>query len=155
MVRASVFLSFASVISFIRPILHITVPYSIIYFEAFESDYLPSKSPKVSVSVVSLFTKLHWITNGKLLPTNCTKSVFLEYEKASKTLKLEPGHIVGERLFYDLWQRLLPFVRTMPPASDLYSTCEQGTIALRRSANKSDEQKSNVVHVNSKSIRPL
>lgn len=95
---------------------------------------LPGRTPK------------HWITNGKLLPTNCTKkSVFIEYQKASTALLLEPGHIVGERTFFDLWQRLLPFVRTMPPASDLCSTCEQGTIALRRSANKSDEQKTTVV----------
>ena len=92
---------------------------------------LPGRTPK------------HWITNGKLLPTNCTKkSVYSEYKRDISSLGLKP---VGERLFYDLWQRLIPFVRTMKPASDLCSTCEQGTIKLRRSANKSDEEKSDVV----------
>ena len=100
----------------------------------------PAKGGSKNVSSTSFYSDIHgmelpgrtpkhWITNGKLLPTNCTKkSVSLEYEKeASKTLQLEPCHIVGERLCYDLWQRLLP-------ASDLCSTCKQGTIAMRRSA---------------------
>ena len=92
---------------------------------------LPGRTPK------------HWITKGKLLPTNCTKkSVFELYKKARQDQRLK---IVGERIFYALWQKLLPFVRTMPPATDLCSTCEQGTMKLRRSSNRPDAEKNEVL----------
>ncbi|RUS90967.1 hypothetical protein EGW08_001271 [Elysia chlorotica] len=73
-------------------------------------------------------TAKHWITDIQLLPTSCTKPmVYAEYKAASEELGVR---IVKLRTFQHLWRTLVPFVRTMPPASDLCWTCQQGATRL-------------------------
>lgn len=92
---------------------------------------LPGRTPK------------HWVTNAKLLPTNTTKR--LVYDNYQTDCEANGHRAVKLRTFRKLWQQLLPFVRTMPPASDLCWTCQDGTNRIARAANKSLEVKRKLV----------
>ena len=81
----------------------------------------------------------HWITDAKLLPTSCTKHhVFQLYKEAAATNGYRD---IGESTFLNLWNQLVPFVRTMPPASDLCWKCQETTRKMQRAANRPDAQK--------------
>ena len=81
----------------------------------------------------------HWITDAQLLPTSCTKrSIYNMYKNAAT----ENGfRDVSKSTFYNLWAQLVPFIRTMPPASDLCWRCQETTKKMQRSANRPDEKK--------------
>ncbi|XP_035825279.1 uncharacterized protein LOC118477573 [Aplysia californica] len=88
-------------------------------------------------------TPRHWITNVKLLPTHCTKTLVYELYKTSSE---EAGnHCVHISTFRKLWRQLVPFIRTMPPATDLCWTCQRGMQQIQLSANKSDEEKRRLI----------
>lgn len=103
----------------------------IINYAEIHAIQLPGRSPK------------HWITDAKLLPTSTTKKLLQdEYVKVCQ----ESGfRAVKIRTFRQLWQQLLPFIRTMPPASDLCWTCQDGVNKISRAANKSDEVKRKLI----------
>lgn len=85
-------------------------------------------------------TPHHWVSDVKLLPTNCTKrKVYTDYCAASDFTTCRK---VAERTFRDLWQKLVPYITTMKPATDLCFTCQQGLAKVNRSANLPDEAKS-------------
>ena len=72
-------------------------------------------------------TPSHWVCDNCLLPTDCTKrKVFDEYKAAAGQ------GAVALRTFRHLWQSLMPFIRTMPPATDLCFVCQQGVKNLNR-----------------------
>lgn len=92
---------------------------------------LPGRTPK------------HWITNAKLLPTNTTKKSV--YDLYNSDCEVNGHRAVKLRTFRKLWQQLLPFIRTMPPANDLCWTCQDGANSIARAANKSLEVKRKLI----------
>ncbi|XP_035826079.1 uncharacterized protein LOC106011983 [Aplysia californica] len=89
-------------------------------------------------------TPHNWVSDVKLLPTNCSKkSVFDQY---SETLSSVPeSRVVSYRSFRRIWAALLPFIRTMPPATDLCWVCQQDAAKLTRVRNESVETKTAVI----------
>ncbi|GFN93895.1 hypothetical protein PoB_002040100 [Plakobranchus ocellatus] len=88
-------------------------------------------------------TPRHWITNAKLLPTNCTKAkVYGLYKQAAE---LAQSYVVHNATFNKLWRELVPYIRTMPPATDLCWTCQKGMQQIQHSANKSDQEKRRLI----------
>lgn len=90
-------------------------------------------------------TPTHWKSDDvKLLPTNCTKkTVYDEYVKAATNGNYR---VVKISLFCNLWNKVLPHIRTMPPASDLCWLCQKGTAKVIRSANKPDKDKDDALN---------
>lgn len=103
----------------------------ILNFAEAHAIHLPGRTPK------------HWITDVQLLPTDCTKvGVYIQYKSAAEESNVR---VVSERTFRDLWHKLLPFIRTTKPASDLCWTCQQGTRKLMEAQNKADECKQQIL----------
>lgn len=78
----------------------------------------------------------------KLLPSSTTKrSIWdLYIESASKGLLKH----VAYSTFTQMWRDLLPNILIMKPMSDLCWLCQQNSTAILRSANKPEEEKSDV-----------
>ena len=76
--------------------------------------------------------------NIMLLPTDASKaSVHREYVTASKVLEdtsKQPVRCYGYREFCRLWRELVPYIRVMPPATDLCPICQDNVACLRKSA---------------------
>ena len=80
-------------------------------------------------------TPRDWVCDNRLLPTDCTKKrVYEEYKVAAGQ------SAVALRTFRHLWQSLMPFNRTMPPATDLCFVCQQGVKTLNRPNNTNLQQ---------------
>lgn len=83
-------------------------------------------------------------TDLQLLPSSTTKrNVWLLYSESLATLP-SPPHRVSYSTFCSLWQRFLPRVMVTKPMSDLCWVCQRNSIAIMRSANQPEEQKSEV-----------
>ena len=81
----------------------------------------------------------------QLLPSSTTKrNVWLSYSGSLATL-MPPAHRVSYSTFCSLWQRFLPRVMVTKPMSDLCWVCQQNSIAMMRSANQLEDQKSEVM----------
>ena len=106
------------------------VDYIVNYAEA-NAIELPGRTPR------------HWITNAKLLPTSCTKATVYEFYKAA-TVK-SGNTCVHISTFRRLWRELVPFIRTMPPATDLCWTCQKGMQQIQQAARKSDPEKRRLI----------
>ncbi|KAK3748039.1 hypothetical protein RRG08_029895 [Elysia crispata] len=78
----------------------------ILNFATLHAIQLPGRTPK------------HWVSDVQLLPTDMNKATVYAQYKAS--MDAEPaGKTVSLRTFQRLWKSLVPFICTMPPASDL------------------------------------
>ena len=84
-----------------------------------------------------------WNHDVKLLPTNCTKrSVYDIYVSVIK--EAEIVKTVSYSSFRRIWSSLLPFIRTMPPATDLCWKCQKDASKLMRAKNR-PEAKSQIL----------
>ena len=88
-------------------------------------------------------TPHHWVTNTRLLPTNCTKH--LVYTACADSFTGADDTKVSERSFNRLWQDLLPFMSTMKPDTDLCFTCQKGANNVARAKHLGEEVKSAVL----------
>ena len=99
----------------------------ILNFATLHAIQLPVRTPK------------HWVSDVQLLPTDMNKATVYAQYKAS--MDAEPaGKTVSLRTFQRLWKSLVPFVCTMPPASDLCWTCQQLTYKIRSDYNKEEDR---------------
>lgn len=81
-----------------------------------------------------------------LLPTDA--SVHREYVTASKVLEEsleQPVRCYGYREFCRLWSEVVPYIRIMPPASDLCAVCQDSATLLLKCANQSEDEKSKLL----------
>ena len=75
----------------------------------------------------------------KLLPSSETKiKVFKAYSSAMDLLN---HRAMSETMFRDTWNKLLPFILTARPMTDLCWTCQQNNNLIYRGANLSEEEK--------------
>ena len=96
------------------------------YAEA-NCNILPGRAPR------------HWRTDLKLLPSSCSKrKVYDQYCSAVENVGMRK---VALRTFRHLWAKLVPFVSTMRPATDLCWFCQKNLYKITRSANLHDEEK--------------
>lgn len=76
--------------------------------------------------------------NIMLLPTDASKaSVHRDYVTASKVLEdslQTPVRCYGYREFCRLWSEVVPYIRVMPPATDLCPICQDNVTLLLKSA---------------------
>ena len=81
-----------------------------------------------------------------LLPSDVSKaSVHREYVNATKKLEEEsqkPVRSFGYREFCRVWSEVVPYIRVMPPADDLCPTCQDNASLILKSANLSEDEKS-------------
>ena len=76
----------------------------------------------------------------QLLPTDMSKlEVYRKYRKAAEREGTQP---VGRSTFLDLWNKQLPYIMVMKPATDLCWVCQQNLTQILRSTNRSEEDKS-------------
>ncbi|XP_041373710.1 LOW QUALITY PROTEIN: uncharacterized protein LOC121386766 [Gigantopelta aegis] len=85
----------------------------------------------------------HWRTDLKLLPSNCSKRTV--YDKYCAAVELTGMRKVALRTFQHLWAKLVPFVSTMRPATDLCWFCQKNLYKITRSVNLPDEEKSSAI----------
>ena len=82
--------------------------------------------------------------NIMLLPTDASKaSVYREYVTASKVLEeslKQPVRCYRYRGFCRLWAQVVPYIRVMPPASDLCPICQDSATLTLQSANLSEDK---------------
>ena len=78
----------------------------------------------------------------QLLPSSTTKhNVWELYQQAAAVGSTRP---VCYSMFTFLWRQLLPHVVVMKPMSDLCWLCQQNSTATTRSANRPEEEKTQV-----------
>ena len=107
-----------------------------------------------AVALIKNFAEIHGLPlpgrmpkfhdyNIMLLPTDASKaSVYREYVTASKVLEeslKQPVRCYGYREFCRLWAQVVPYIRVMPPASDLCPICQDNATLTLQSANLSDD----------------
>ena len=71
-------------------------------------------------------------------------SVYTEYVTASKVLEeslKQPVSCYGYREFCRLWSEVVPYIRVMPPASNLCPICQDNATLILQSANLSEDDK--------------
>ena len=79
----------------------------------------------------------------QLLPAHMTKRKVWEiYIKASATLTFK---LASYRTFCRVWKVYKPLLVIVTPKSDLCWTCQKNSLAITESANKSDEEKMEVI----------
>ena len=77
--------------------------------------------------------------NIMLLPTHFTKaSVYREYTEATEAASIR---CFGYREFCRLWAEVIPYIRVLPPADDLCHVCPENTTLILKSANLSEDEK--------------
>jgi hypothetical protein len=91
-----------------------------------------------------------------LLPSDVSKaSVHREYVKATKKLEekiLKSVRCFGYREFCRLWSEVVPYIRVMPPADDLCPTCQDNASLILKSANLSEDEKSQRLQIAEKHL---
>ena len=75
----------------------------------------------------------------QLLPTDTNKMEV--YRKYCKAVEKEGSQPIGRSTFLDLWNKQLPYITVMKPATDLCWVCQQNLTQILRSANRSEENK--------------
>ena len=81
----------------------------------------------------------------QLLPSSTTKHKVWElYQQAAAVGSTRP---VCYSTFTSLWRQLLPHVVVMKPMSDLCWLCQQNSTAITRSANRPEEEKTQVYSI--------
>ena len=92
-----------------------------------------------------------------LLPSDVSKaSVHREYMKATRKLEetiQKPMRIFGYREFCRLWSEVVPYIRVMPPADDLCPTCQDNASLILKSANLSEDEKSQRLQIAEKHLQ--
>ena len=92
-----------------------------------------------------------------LLPSDVSKaSVHREYITATKKLEetiQKPIRSFGYREFCRLWSEVVPYIRVMPPADDLCLTCQDNTSLILKSANLSEDEKSQRLQIAEKHLQ--
>ena len=92
-----------------------------------------------------------------LLPSNVSKaSVHREYMKATRKLEetiQKPMRIFGYREFCRLWSEVVPYIRVMPPADDLCPMCQDNASLILKSANLSEDEKSQRLQIAEKHLQ--
>ena len=87
--------------------------------------------------------------NIMLLPTDSSKaSVHREYVTASKELEKrlkQPVRCYRYREFCQVWLEVVPYIRVMPPASDLCALCPENATLILKSANLSEDEKTKLL----------
>ena len=87
--------------------------------------------------------------NIMLLPTDSSKaSVHREYVTASKELEKrlkQPVRCYRYREFCRVWLEVVPYIRVMPPASDLCALCQENATLILKSANLSEDEKTKLL----------
>ena len=79
----------------------------------------------------------------KLLPSSNTKaSIHRLYEQSTLTAELP---VVSYSKFVDLWNKIRPQVRIPKPMTDLCYNCQKNNTGIYRSANLSDDEKTDIV----------
>ena len=82
----------------------------------------------------------------QLLPSNTTmRNVWLLYSNSLQSLPTS-HHTVAYSTFCDMWQQVLPHIIVTKPMSDLCWVCQKNSIAIMRSANQPEENKSEVTN---------
>ena len=80
----------------------------------------------------------------KLLPSSVSKrGIWKVYQEAATPD--DSIHAVAYSTFARLWRSLLPSIIIMRPMTDLCWQCQKGSYAIQRSANLSDEEKTDIV----------
>ena len=75
-----------------------------------------------------------------LLPTDMSKmEVYRRYCQASREDSAQP---VQKSTFFDLWNKQLPYIGVIKPATDLCWECQQNVSLVQKSTNLSEEEKS-------------
>ena len=91
-----------------------------------------------------------------LLPSDVSKaSVHREYVTATKKLEetiQKSVRCFGYREFCRLWSEVLPYIRVMPPADDLCPTCQDNASLILKSANLSEDEKSQRLQIAEKHL---
>ena len=82
-------------------------------------------------------------TDIKLLPSSVSKRGIWKVYQAAATC--DSVTAVAYPTFTRLWRSLLPSIILMRPMTDLCWQCQKGSMAIQRSANLSDEEKSDAV----------
>ena len=73
----------------------------------------------------------------QLLPTDMSKiELFRKYRKACEDEGTQP---VGRSTFLDLWNKQLPYITVMKPATNLSWVCQQSLSSILKSANLCEE----------------
>ncbi len=81
-------------------------------------------------------------TDIQLIPSSTTKNlVWCAYVQAAEDL---PVRVAGYKSFRNIWNQFVPLIVVTKPASDLCWVCQQNSTLIMRSANKSEEEKSEV-----------
>ena len=69
------------------------------------------------------------------------QAVWVEYKLSCDDIHMAPA---AYSTFTKLWRKLTPQIQAMKPMSDLCWKCQQNSFAIMRSANKPEEEKSDV-----------
>ncbi len=81
-------------------------------------------------------------TDIQLLPSSTTKNlVWCASVQAAEDLSVR---VAGYKSFRNIWNQFVPLIVVTKPASDLCWVCQQNSTLIMRSANKSEEEKSEV-----------
>ena len=79
----------------------------------------------------------------QLLPTHLTKKeVWMDYVKATASLTFR---LAGYQSFCDIWRKYLPQILITKPRSDLCFSCQQNSLEITLTANKSEQEKQRVI----------
>lgn len=92
-----------------------------------------------------------------LLPSDVSKaSVHWEHMKATKKREKtiqKPVRSFGYREFCRLWSEVVPYIRVMPPADDVCPTCQDNASLIFKSANLSEDEKSQRLQIAEKHLQ--
>ena len=84
----------------------------------------------------------------KLLPSSVSKRAIYQTATTSDSIRS-----VGHSTFTSLWRSLLPSIILMKPMTDLCWQCQKASTAIQRSANLSEEEKSEAVRSAQEQLR--
>lgn len=67
----------------------------------------------------------------------------------------KPVRSFGYREFCRLWSEVVPYIRVMPPADDLCPTCQDNVSLIIKSANLSEDEKSQRLQIAEKHLQQV
>ena len=129
-----------------------TLPHNALSFEEIKQVvYFISNFAEANAIILPGRQPYGWKTDCKLLPTNCTKKhVFDLYSNEINRINSQSPHgtssqplrAVKYSTFVNLWNRFLPFITNLKPATDLCWYCQQRSVHMQRSVNLPTDKKS-------------
>ncbi|KAL1502884.1 hypothetical protein ABEB36_007962 [Hypothenemus hampei] len=73
----------------------------------------------------------------KLLSSECKASIYRKFAASFQ----DGQYVMGERSFVNLWEKYVPYITTMRPASDLCDRCRSNSLSIYETANLTTEEK--------------